>query len=144
MTQIPIADGLYAGTSSEPRILGSRCSNCGDLAFPARPVCARCTGEDVAVVELADVGTIWTWTSQEFRPPSPPYTGAEDFTRYYVGFVETADGLVVESHLTGFDDRSPAIGEAVSLTMIPFRVDDDGNERMIHAFTPAPANEGTA
>ena len=143
MSQIPIADGLYADPSSRPRLLGSRCSTCGDHAFPARPACARCTGEDVEVVELADAGTIWTWTSQEFRPPSPPYTGAEAFERYYVGFVELADQLYVEAHLTGFGDRAPAIGEAVTLTMVPFRVDEDGNELLVHAFAPAATNGGT-
>jgi len=137
-SQIPVAEDLYT-SSAEPHLLGSRCNACGERSFPARPACARCTSEDVEVVELPTRGTVWTWTSQEFRPPSPPYVGPEDFERYHVGFVELPDELYVESRLVGFDDREPQIGEAVELVFIPFRTDDDGNEVVVHAFAPATA-----
>jgi uncharacterized protein len=144
MSQTPLADDLYSGLPDRPRLLASRCRACGDHAFPSGAACARCSSSDVEVVELADHGTVWTWTSQEFRPPSPPYTGPETFERYYVGFVELADELYVEGRLTGFDGRAPEIGEGVELVMIPFRLDEAGDEAVIHAFAPSNATGGRA
>jgi hypothetical protein len=42
----------------------------------------------------------------------------------------------VEARLTGFGARKPAIGEQVTLVVLPFRADEAGNEVVIPAFTP--------
>jgi uncharacterized OB-fold protein len=142
MTQVPIADGLLTlepGSSAPPRMLASRCHRCAALAFPVQSGCARCGSVDLAAVELPPNGTVWTWTSQEFMPPSPPYAGPEaagTFTPYYVGFVELAGELCVEARLTGFGARQPRIGEQVTLTVLPFGTDEAGNEVVIPAFIP--------
>jgi hypothetical protein len=78
-------------------------------------------------------------------PKSPPYAGpetAETFAPYFVGYVEVAGGLAVETRLTGFGDRKPRIGERLRLVALPFRVDDDGNEVVIPAFAPAGPQGG--
>ena len=147
MNQITVADDLFTWPSPSPRLLGSRCTRCDARAFPIAPACPRCTSEEVETIELSPHGKVWTWTSQEFRPPSPPYNGPEDsgaFERYFVGFVELPDDLFVEAHLTGFEGRNPEIGEDVELAVIPFRVDEDGNEIMIHAFAPATSIAATS
>ena len=71
MTATPVEAGLFASLDP-PRLAGSRCRDCGTVAFPAQAGCAKCTGTDVATVELADRGTLWTWTVQGFEP-KPPY-----------------------------------------------------------------------
>ena len=94
-------------------------------------------------LELSPRGTVWTWTSQEFRPKSPPYAGpetAETFRPYLVGFVEVPEGLCVEARLVGFDGRRPSIGEAVTLVVAAFRVNEQGNEVVIPAFELAAAS----
>jgi uncharacterized protein len=142
MNQITVADDLFTWPSDEPRLLGTRCTQCDTRAFPVAPACQRCSSEQVETIELSTRGTVWTWTSQEFRPPSPPYDGPgspTEFDRYFVGFVQLPDELCVEAHLTGFEGRNPEIGEDVELEIIPFRIDDDGNEIMIYAFAPATA-----
>ena len=139
MTQVPIADGLLTLEPGPPRMLASRCHRCAALAFPVQSGCARCGSVDLAAVELPPDGTVWTWTSQEFMPPSPPYAGPEaagTFTPYYVGFVELAGELCVEARLTGFGARQPRIGEQVTLTVLPFGTDEAGNEVVIPAFIP--------
>jgi uncharacterized OB-fold protein len=144
MTQVPIAEGLLTLEPGPPRMLASRCPRCDARAYPVQSGCARCGSVDLEAIELSPTGTIWTWTSQEFRPIAPPYTGpgtAETFTPYYVGFVEVPEGLCVEVRLTGFGDRTPRIGEQVTLTVLAFRTDDAGNEIVIPAFTP---NDGPA
>ena len=140
MSRLPIAEGLLTGLDGEPRMLASHCPRCEARAYPVQSGCARCGSVDLEVIELSPDGGLWTWTSQEFLPKSPPYAGpetAETFTPYFVGFVEVPEGLCVETRLVGFGDRTPRIGEEVSLVLIPFKVDEQGNEVVIPAFAPA-------
>jgi uncharacterized protein len=133
-----IAEGLVS-TGDQPALIGARCEDCGAFVFPVPTGCPRCSSERLATVELAGRGELWTWTSQEFRPKSPPYTGPDDdrtFQRYYVGYVELPDQLRVEARLVGYDEREPQIGETVELTVVPFTTDADGNEVRTFAFAP--------
>ena len=140
MTVVPIADGLFTWPADEPALLGSSCDACSNLSFPARPGCPRCGSTDATVRPLGRRGTLWTWTSQEFRPPSPPYTGPGDsrnFDPYYVGYVELPGELRVEAHLTGFGDERPVIGQPVELVVVPFTENADGDTVVTYAFAPS-------
>ena len=146
MTQVPIAEGLLTLSGGSPRLLASHCTRCDARAFPVQSGCARCGSVELETVELSPEGTLWTWTSQEFLPKAPPYAGPETpetFTPYFVGYVEVAEGLAVETRLAGFGDRTPRIGERLCLVALPFRVDENGTEVMIPAFTPAGSQGGT-
>jgi uncharacterized protein len=137
--QIPIAEDLFSGPATEPRLVGSRCAGCGAYAFPIQGWCPQCGGE-MDRVELSPTGTVWTWTSQEFLPPAPPYAGpetTETFERYYVGYVELEDELRVESRLVGFGEEHPYIGQRVQAVVLPFRTDEEGREVMTFAFAPS-------
>ena len=90
MTQVPIAGGVFTWPSDTPHLLGARCGDCGTHTFPAQAGCPRCGSESMATVELADRGTLFTFTTQEFLPKEP-YTGPEtedDFAGFVVGYVE--------------------------------------------------------
>ena len=85
---------------------------------------------------LATHGRLWAWTTQEFPPPAPPYTGptGKDFVPYGVGYVELGDEVKVETRLTTMDGLE--IGMEMELVLVPFRTDADGNEVMTFAFRP--------
>jgi len=145
MTQIPIAENLFTWPSVSPRLLACRCRRCDAHSFPVQSGCARCGSVDLETIELSPSGRIWTWTSQDFLPKAPPYTGPETdktFVPYFVGYVEVDDKLHIEARLVGFEDRIPEIGEEVSLVIIPFRTDEQGNEIVIPAFAPVDADKG--
>jgi uncharacterized OB-fold protein len=136
--RVPIADGLF-GERPEPHLLGSRCSGCNALTFPQQNSCPRCSSLAVEAVPLSRRGTLWTWTTQDFLPKSPPYAGPEDpatFGGWLVGYSELEDGLVVEGRLVGFEDRLPVIGEELEVTVVPFTTNEEGNEVMLYAFAP--------
>jgi uncharacterized OB-fold protein len=133
-----IAEGLVSA-GDPPALLGARCDECAAFVFPVPTGCPRCSSEQLATVELARRGELWTWTSQEFRPKSPPYTGPGDdrtFEPYFVGYVELPGQLRVESRLVGYDDREPQIGETVELVVVPFTTGADGDEVLTFAFAP--------
>ena len=101
--QIPVAEGLFTWPADEPRLIGARCEGCGLVGFPAGPACQRCGGTEVTQTLLSDRGTLWTFTTQDFRPPSPPYDGAdtaETFQPYALGYVELPGEVMVEARLT--------------------------------------------
>jgi uncharacterized protein len=118
-----------------PRLAGSRCVSCGVVTFPAAPGCARCAGTDLARVELADRGTLWTWTVQAFEPKAPYRVPDGGFTPYGVGYVDLGD-VIVESRLLG-DPAGFEIGMAMRLTLLPLWPGPDGAPVVSYAFEPA-------
>ena len=137
MTQVPVAEGLFTWPSTDPQLIGSKCTACGIVTFPAQESCPRCAGTDMAEHFLARRGRLWAWTTQDFPPPSPPYTGPKgaDFTPFGVGFVELGD-VKVESRLTEHDADVLQQGMEMELVVIPFNTDDDGNEVVTFAVRP--------
>jgi uncharacterized protein len=100
-----------------PRLAGSRCARCGTVTFPVQAGCARCTGTDLDRVELADRGTLWSWTVQAFEPKAPYRVPSGGFSPYGVGYVDLGD-VIVESRLVG-DPAGFEIGMAMRLTLLP-------------------------
>ena len=145
MTRIPVAEGLFTGLDGDPQLIGSRCTACGIVTFPAQDSCPRCASTEMAEHLLAQRGRLWAWTTQEFPPPSPPYLGpgGRDFVPFGVGFVELADEVKVETRLTESDPDALAPGIEMELVLVPFRTDDDGNEVVTFAFRPV-RREGTS
>jgi uncharacterized protein len=137
--QVAVAEGLFTWPSDEPRLIGGQCAACGLVGFPAGSACQRCGGTEVTEKLLAGQGTLWTFTTQNFRPPSPPYDGAdtsETFQPYAVGYVEVGGEVMVEARLTEPDPAQLAIGQQMRLTVVPYSVRDDGTEVVTFAFAP--------
>jgi uncharacterized protein len=127
--QQPVADGLFTWPSEEPRLIGSQRD--GRLTFPARP------GEDAVLLERR--GTLWGFTTQQFRPPSPPYDGddtTETFQPYALGYVELPGQLLVQARFTESDPEKLAIGQTMELRIVPYTTRPDGTEILTYAFAP--------
>jgi uncharacterized protein len=137
--QVPVAEGLFTWPSEQPRLIGSQCTACALTGFPAGTACQRCGSTEVTDKLLPELGTLWTFTTQDFRPPSPPYDGAdttETFRPYTVGYVDLADEVTVETRLTEPDPARLAIGQPMRLAIVPYSVTPDGTEIMTFAFAP--------
>jgi uncharacterized OB-fold protein len=136
MAQVPVAEGLF---TEEPQLIGSRCTACGMVTFPAQDSCPRCASTDMAEHLLAQRGTLWAWTTQDFPPPSPPFAGAggKAFVPFGIGYIDLGD-VKVESRLTEANPEKLHAGMEMELVVVPFRTDDDGNEVVTFAFRPVP------
>lgn len=145
MPTVPVAEGVFTWPSDEPRLLGSRCNDCGTHAFPPQPGCAKCTGTDTDTVELERRGSLWTWTVQGFPPKAPPYLGdvsPEGFRPYGVGYVELPGQVRVEARLTEHDPEKLEIGMEMQMVIETLSQDDDGNDLVTFAFAPVGAGSG--
>ena len=138
MPQVPIADGVFTWPADEPRLIGSKCVSCGIVTFPRQESCPRCASTEMGEQLLSRQGRLWAWTTQNFPPPSPPFSGptGKDFVPYGVGYVELADEVKVETRLTESDPDVLRIGMEMELVVVPFRTDDDGNDVVTFAFRP--------
>lgn len=87
-----------ADADDGPVLRGSRCGQCNALFFPLRAACERCGANAMHEQVLPRRGHLWSWTSQNFPPPAPPYFRAEDkaaYVPYCVGYVDLGEILVL-------------------------------------------------
>ena len=111
---VAVADGIFTIEDGQPKLLGSRCTNCGNHMFPRQSGCPKCMFDQQEDVELATTGTLWTWTVQAFPPKSPPYLGptGDDFVPYGVGYIELPGQLRVEARLIEVEDSALVVKDA--------------------------------
>jgi uncharacterized OB-fold protein len=138
---VPIAEGILSipdDPAGTPQLIGGKCGSCGLVTFPRQGSCARCSGVDMAEHVLPQRGRLWAWTTQDFAPPSPPYTGptGDQFVPYGVGFVDLGGEVRVEARLTVADPDVLHNGMELELVLVPFRRTDEGDEVVTFAFAP--------
>jgi uncharacterized OB-fold protein len=139
MTQVPFAEDVFTWPSDEPQLIGGKCEACGAITFPMQNSCPRCGRVEMAQRLLPRSGTLVSFTTQEFFPKEPYASGEteETFKPFGVGLVQLGDEVRVEARLTESDPAKLEFGMDMSLTVVPFRVEDDGTEVVVFAFAPA-------
>jgi uncharacterized OB-fold protein len=145
VTRVPVAAGLFTCADEPPRLIASRHRTTGAISFPAEQAT-----DHAEQVLLSRTGRLFTWTTQQFVPPSPPYAGDTDagsFAPYAVGYVELPEGILIEGRLTESDPERLAIGQEMELVLVPFRTEPatdgaPGREVVTFAFAPVAAFSG--
>ena len=135
----PLHEGLFTWPAPTPSLIGSRCIDCGEHAFPSQDACRACSGQNMTSADLGSEGTLWTWTVQSFMPKTPYHTDEtpETFRPYGVGYVELACGLKVESRLKENTPDELRIGMPMKLEIITVRKDDEGSDLLTFQFCAA-------
>lgn len=137
-----ITEGLFRVDGDRAVLFASRRRSTGVVKFPAeRPDLFDGDPEiqeDIELIELSTEGTLYTYTTQEFPPPLP-YKGnrsPEVFQPYVVGFVELAEGLLVETLIVGATPGELRIGPPLVSTTTTLET-ADGQSLLTFAFRPA-------
>ena len=142
--QVPIGDGLFTWPSESPRLLASRCRQCGSVSFPAIATCRdpECPSrDDVEVIELSPRGTLDAFTIMRYQPPLP-WKGPESMVPFGQGFVRLPEGVSIVSVLLAPDVADLRVGEEMELVVQPLYTDEAGNEVMNYAFRLVPGSGG--
>ena len=133
-----LTEGLFRIDGDRAVLFGSRRRSTGAVKFPPERPELFDDDTDIEQIELATEGTLYTYTTQEFPPPLP-YKGprsSDEFRPYIVGFVELADGLLVESLIVDVDDIATLrIGDTLVSTIFEFTT-ADGHTLLTYAFKP--------
>lgn len=125
----PVAEGLWTD-EAEPRLIGGQHRVTGEIVFPMLQGDAA---QHFDAVPLSRTGSLWSWTSQDFRPKSPPYAGPEAFTPFLIGYVELPGQVIVETRIEGASLADLELGMAMELVLTEF-----APGRSTFAFRPAP------
>ena len=135
--RVPVKPGYFTvpdDPNEPPRLLGSRCLDCGEHFFPRRAVCAKCLSERTTGVELAPRGTLYSYTFVHF-----PLFGSMrvEHIGYGVGQVDLPEGPRVQLPLAGKQEEY-RVGMELEAELDPLR-EENGQEVVIIRFRPVEA-----
>lgn len=91
--------------ASEGRLTAARCTSCGNLLLPPRPMCTECFSTDMKWVELEKRGTLLTYTIIHVAP-----TQFQSMVPYTVGIVKLKDGLKLPGMIRGVESEELKVG----------------------------------
>lgn len=136
----PAIEGWFT-TGEQPRLIGTRCGECGTVFFPRTSGLCRnpeCFSTDLPDVELSRVGKVWSYTDAQYQPPPPYIVDADGYEPFAIAAVELADeAMVILGQVAdGFTVDDLAVGAEVEIVIETLYVDDDGTERTIYRWKP--------
>lgn len=93
----------------EGRLVYQSCRTCeAKLMYPKR-LCPSCLGEDLAWVDAAGTGEVYTYTEQVAGPPS----GFEHLVPYVVAVIRLDEGVQLMSNIVGEGASETQCGDRV-------------------------------
>jgi len=110
------------------KLLIQRCSQCGALRHPPRPMCPQCQSLTWDTVEASGRGTVYSFVIPH-HPPLPWFPDP-----YVVALVDLEEGTRLVSNIVGVAPDGVTVGMAVSVRYEHF--DDDV---VLPLFAPEPA-----
>jgi uncharacterized protein len=138
-TRVPAIDGWFTLDERAPALLGSRCTACGNFAFPRETYFCRnpdCSGTEFADTELSRTGTVWSYTDACYQPPAP-YRSADPYVPFALAAVElAAEQMVVMGQVVnGVGVGDLRIGQEVEL-VVDTLYEDDEHEYVVWKWRP--------
>lgn len=129
---VPAVPGWFT-TEAEPALLGSRCEECGIVAFPPRSNgCPNphCRGTVTGPHRLARTGRVWSYTDARYQPPPPYVSPSDPYEPFVLAAVELdADGLIVLGQIVaGCDAETVHVGLPVELVIEPLFETDESTQ----------------
>ena len=138
-TRVPAIDGWFTLHERFPALLGSRCTRCGNFAFPKETFFCRnpaCQGTEFAETELSRSGKIWSYTDACYQPPKP-YESADPYVPFALAAVElAAERMVVMGQVVpGVTVGELSVGTEVELVLDTL-YEDDEHEYLVWKWRP--------
>ncbi len=138
-TRLPAVEGWFTLDDAAPTLLGSRCTTCGNFAFPKESFFCRnpeCQGRDFDEVRLSRTGTIWSYTDAGYQPPEP-YVAADPYVPFAIAAVElAAERMVVMGQVVpGVGADALHVGDEVELVLDTL-YEDDEHEYVVWKWRP--------
>jgi len=107
MEERPFSDIAYEQFLNEEKLMGSRCTGCGALFAPPRPICLECNGSEMEWVEMKGKGKLHAFTCIAVVPPSMMGEGYGRDHPYCSGVVELEEGPRVVARIEQVDTSKP-------------------------------------
>jgi uncharacterized protein len=127
--QAPIVtedSAVFWDAAADHRLVAQRCSACGRLRHPPRPMCPQCHSLGAEAVDLSGRGTLYSYAVLH-HPQHPAY----DYP-VLAALVDLDEGVRLVSNLVEVGPADVAIGMRLEVAFVP----TDG-ERAVPVFRPA-------
>jgi hypothetical protein len=106
---------------AEHKLMGARCTACGVIYAPPRPICPACPDAELEWIELSGRGELVAYTVIHIAPTMMLGAGYHRKNPYCAGVVELAEGPRVSAQILGVDVTDPAsiaIGTELHATFV--------------------------
>lgn len=118
----PDTEFFWAGLR-EHKLLIQRCTGCGALRHPPRPMCPHCRSLGWDTIESSGRGTVYSYVM-----PLEPRFPFIDYP-YIVALVELAEGVRLVSNLSEIEPADVTVGMPVEVCYQSF-----DNDLVLHQF----------
>jgi uncharacterized OB-fold protein len=117
---------------SQGKLMAAKCSKCGKLLLPPRPLCNECFSQDFTWVEVNGQGKLLTYTiihiaPQQFQALAP----------YTIGIVQLENGLNLPGMITDVPHDQLKIGMDLTLDFKACNIGSDWPQWQRYCFKPA-------
>lgn len=133
--QIYIGENLFtipALTNEKPKLIGSKCQDCGETVFPAKKRCPNCSSDNIEQALLGPRGTLYSFTVVYQSPP----VGYRGPVPYGIVKVEMPDGLRITGYSPESNPDNLTPGREMELSVEKLFLDENGNEVTGFIFKP--------
>jgi hypothetical protein len=102
-------EGFYKFVN-EGKLMAAKCSKCGTMLLPPRPMCTKCFSTDFEWVKLSGRGKLLSYTVIHVSPPQ-----FESMAPYTVGIVELEDGPHLPGMIRGVEPEKIRVGMTLTV-----------------------------
>lgn len=137
--KVPIREGLFYYSPSgveTPHLIGARCESCGQVFFPKKVQCPKCSSKKMKEGPLSNRGKLYTYTVIHQAPPG--YLGK---VPYIVGKVELPEGERVLAPIVQTEASKLRIGMEMELVIGKAYDDPERGGVLTYQFRPFQKKE---
>jgi hypothetical protein len=114
---------------NEKKLMGSRCKKCGALYVPLTPICRKCYGDDMELVEMKGKGKLASYSVIAVGAPLMVEEGYDREHPYCTGIVELEEGVRIPARILGLDVTKPENIKIGTPLTVEFQERGEGEEK---------------
>ncbi len=107
MAENEFSSSAYNRSLSKKKLMGSKCKKCGAIHLPLRPICSKCSGNEMDLMEMKGRGKLVAYTVISVGPPMMIEEGFDRDHPYCSGVVELEEGVRISGRIVGVDVTNP-------------------------------------
>jgi uncharacterized protein len=111
MTEAPFTIDQFYKYLAQGKLMAGKCTHCGKIHLPPRPLCDRCFHQTFTWLEIAGTGKLVTYTVIHVAPEQ-----FQHMAPYAVGIVELENGLKLPGMITGTNQLSIGMTLTIDFT----------------------------
>jgi uncharacterized protein len=137
-TQLPFTRASFQRYLNEHKLMGTRCTTCGDQHLPPRAVCPNCLSTALEWTEMIGQGRLAAFTAVSICPSFMAEQGFGRDNPYIAGIVDLDNGLKISALILALDAKKPdSIQNGIPVEIDFVDTGEGENKKVSLAFRPA-------